>query len=278
MVCSCTFHRRRTVVVSHHSLGFSCILLLLFANRISAFATNPRIVQNDPSQRVVSVSAPVPRHRTTTVTRSISRQTLLLFPTATTTTATTIAWTLGHVVAGALPTPIVIGATKTWYRRIDLPAWTPPDQLFGPVWTVLYACMGVAVARVVQQMAATVATATTTTPPLLWTHPTIVLWMGHFLLNVTWAPVFFGLQRLRAALLMNYGLLASLCFGILPRFASSNALSAWLLVPYAVWLLYATALNQAVCRLNPTVKGYNNAMLQADLLKLQQGAAKYAGL
>lgn len=100
------------------------------------------------------------------------------------------------------------------------------------------------------------------------------------LLNVAWAPVFFGMKRLRVALAMNYALLASLRV-IIPRFFASNALSGWLLVPYTLWLLYATALNQAICQRNPTDNwgiGYNNARFQADLIQLQKDAANYAGL
>jgi translocator protein len=128
--------------------------------------------------------------------------------------------------------------------------------------------MGVAFARVIQRLPA---------GTVLWKHPAVVLWIGHCLLNVIWAPVFFGMKRLRMALAINYGLLASLRV-IIPQFASNNAASAWLLAPYVIWLLYATALNQAICQRNPTVKGYNNAMLQADLMKSQHDAAKYAGL
>jgi translocator protein len=105
-------------------------------------------------------------------------------------------------------------------------------------------------------------------------------WIVHLLLNVSWAPVFFGWKRLRLGLVINYGLLATLCGCILPPFAALDVASATLLIPYVAWLLFATALNQAICQRNPvTGKGsYNNAMLQADLIELQKRAAIYAGL
>jgi len=173
---------------------------------------------------------------------------------------------VGHVVGGALAVPLVAGATRTWYRKIPLPSWTPPDRVFGPVWTALYAAMGVAVARVVQRQA-------------VWKSSAVVLWMVHYALNLTWAPVFFGLKRLRLGLWINYLLVGTLG-AVLPLFAESNQLSALLLVPYAAWLIYATILNLAICRLNPVLdaRGYNDAKFQADLIRLQEEAAEYAGI
>ena len=71
-------------------------------------------------------------------------------------------------------------------------------------------------------------------------------------------------------------------------------MAAYLQLPYLVWLMYATKLNQAICRLNPMVggvneamvqadlcadgEGYNDAMLQYDVKRLQADAARYAGL
>jgi len=119
------------------------------------------------------------------------------------------------------------------------------------------------------------------------------LWTFHYALNVIWAPIFFGFQNLRLALIINVMLIASLGY-ILPIFYRIDALSAYLQVPYLMWLIFATILNQAICKLNPTVggvneariqadlaasgDGYNDAMLQYDIKKLQAAAAKYAGL
>ena len=60
----------------------------------------------------------------------------------------TLAWAGCCVVGGTAGVPAVVGATKSWYRTIPLPSWTPPDRVFAPVWTTLYALMGVAAARV----------------------------------------------------------------------------------------------------------------------------------
>ena len=175
-----------------------------------------------------------------------------------------VAWAVGHAVGGALGAPVVSQA-KSWYKKIDLPPWTPPDFLFGPVWTLLYSAMGVAASRVYQR------TQSLTSTPL-------VLWMIHYLaLNLPWAPVFFGMKRLRMGMILNSLMMISLLI-IIPLFYQNNPLSGLLLLPYLVWLTFATALNSAICRRNPTKRGYNEAMFQAGLIKLQKAASEYAGL
>jgi hypothetical protein len=65
---------------------------------------------------------------------------------------------------------------------------------------------------------------------------------------------------------------------LIPLFYRNNPLSGLLLLPYLAWLTFATALNNSICRRNPTQNGYNEAMLQADLIQLQSKAAEYAAL
>ena len=76
---------------------------------------------------------------------------------------------------------------------------------------------------------------------------------------------------------MNITLWSSLGY-IIPRFYQIDPLSGKLLLPYLVWLTFATALNWSICSRNPTEGGYNNAMFQSDLDRLQQQAAEYAGI
>jgi len=173
-------------------------------------------------------------------------------------------WITTSVLGGLVGVPAVAGATKSWYRRINLPTWTPPDRIFAPVWTTLYAFIGYSFYKIHQIQSKSFA---------------MNLAFLHYALNISWPFIFFGLQRLRAGFAMNLTLVASL-LAIIPMFYKIYPLSAWLLVPYLAWLLFATKLNQTICKLNPTKseKGYNNAMLQADIYKLQLEAGKKAGL
>jgi translocator protein len=176
----------------------------------------------------------------------------------------TVASAIGHVIAGNLATPFVLNAVVTWYGRIPLPSWTPPNGIFGPVWLALYASIGVAVARVARVGG-------------VKSLP-VMLWGLHMALNMSWAPLFFGMAKLRAALVVNCLMVASLPV-LIALFATVDPTAAVLLVPYTAWVSFATVLNYAICKLNPMDgAGYSKAMLEADIAKLQNEAAKKVGL
>ena len=174
---------------------------------------------------------------------------------------------LGHTTIPFSGIPFVMNGTRKggWYSQIDLPSWTPPNALFGPVWTCLYTCMGLAVSRIVKL----------SSDPLL-KNPLLGLWAFHFALNVVWAPVFFGLQRFRFGLGISYGLVATLGL-VMRNFHRVDPVASYLLIPYALWLSFATfGLNVAICKRNPTKNGYNEGMFRAQLIKLQEQAASLA--
>lgn len=173
---------------------------------------------------------------------------------------------VGHLIGGTIATPFVIDAVKTWYACIPLPSWTPPDNIFAPVWTILYTCLGVAAARVAQVAQGG------------WKSTPLLLWAFHFALNLSWAPLFFGMAKLRAALVVNLLMLVTMPF-IITLYAAVDRTAALLLLPYFAWLTFATFLNQAICKLNPMDgNGYSNAVIQREITKLQKDAAKRVGL
>jgi len=130
--------------------------------------------------------------------------------------------------------------------------------------------MGIAVSRIFSSTTATAASSIMTKNNIL------LFWAFHYSINITWASIFFGLQRFRLGLIVNYVLVATLGM-IVPLFYTIDKISALLLLPYTIWLLFATYLNVAICKLNPTDKdGYNDGMFHAQLQKLQENAAKYA--
>jgi translocator protein len=176
-------------------------------------------------------------------------------------------WILGHDILGAAPVPFISSATKRnggWLSKIDRPPWNPPDWLFGPVWTFLYSCMGLAASKVYYS-----------------SHsikiPLMLLWVVHFTLNLSWAPVFFSLKRFREAFIISCFMVLTLSMFLITLFCYNvSATAGFLLLPYLAWIIFATFLNKEICRLNPTVLGYNNGMLQSQIQKLQEDAAKYA--
>ena len=124
-----------------------------------------------------------------------------------------------------------------WYRTLRKPGWTPPDRLFPVAWTVLYIAMAVAAWRVALAGG-----------PL--SRPGLAFWSCQLVLNALWSPVVFGLNRLRAGLVVIVLLWIAAAVTLL-LFWNVTALAGWLLLPYLAWLSYAAALNLAVWRLNP---------------------------
>lgn len=123
-----------------------------------------------------------------------------------------------------------------WYFALNKPDWTPPAWLFGPVWSVLYVMMAVAIWLVWDSRHHTRVGA------LVW-------WLIQLLLNAAWSWLFFGLHRSGWALAEMLILIGIVIFCI-KAFSRSSRLAAALMLPYLLWLTFAWALNFAIWRLN----------------------------
>jgi tryptophan-rich sensory protein len=124
-----------------------------------------------------------------------------------------------------------------WYDSLSKPAWTPPNRVFGPVWTTLYTLMGVAswlVWRVRERSGAKVA---------------LRLYAVQLTLNLAWSGIFFGLRSVGWGFAEVALLWASIAATIV-AFARVRPVAAGLLVPYLAWVSYASLLNFALWRLN----------------------------
>jgi tryptophan-rich sensory protein len=122
-----------------------------------------------------------------------------------------------------------------WYDALKKPAWTPPNWLFPVAWTTLYIFMSAAAARVAMMEGAGLAMA---------------LWALQIALNTLWTPVFFGLQRLKAGLIILGMMWISVAACTLALFAL-DTVSGLLFLPYLLWVSVAGALNYSVVQLNP---------------------------
>jgi tryptophan-rich sensory protein len=141
------------------------------------------------------------------------------------------------LAAGWLGSRFTTPSLPEWYAGLRKPMWTPPSWVFGPVWTALYVCMGVAVWLVWREKGFAGASVA------------IVLFVVQLALNVAWSGIFFGLHRLAAA----FAELAVLWVAIavtLVLFWRVRPAAGWLLVPYEAWVTFAGALNFAIWRLN----------------------------
>ena len=126
-----------------------------------------------------------------------------------------------------------------WYASLAKPAWTPPTWVFGPAWTILYAMMAVAAWRLWRRLGARPRES----------RRALVLFAVQLALNLSWTPVFFGMQRPDLALVVILVLWLAIAATIVAAWKACKTAAA-LLVPYLAWVTFATALNAAIWRLN----------------------------
>jgi benzodiazapine receptor len=125
-----------------------------------------------------------------------------------------------------------------WYGAIEKPGFTPPGWVFGPVWTTLYLLMGVAAFLVWQKGLRSGAVRVA----LGW-------FLVQLVLNALWSPVFFGLHRIGPALVVVVLLWAAIVVTI-HYFSRVSRPATLLLVPYLLWVSFATILNLSIWQLN----------------------------
>lgn len=124
------------------------------------------------------------------------------------------------------------------YAAYDRPVWAPPSWTFGVVWPVLYVLIGIAGWRVWRARGGVRPAA-----------GALGLWLAQLLVNASWPGVFFGLEAFGPAVVVIV-LLDVLVVATIVVFWRIDRLAAGLLVPYLLWILYATALNAALWQLN----------------------------
>lgn len=130
-------------------------------------------------------------------------------------------------------------AIDGWYAVAAKPMWTPPNGVFGPVWTVLYLAMAVAAWLVWRR------------PDSLARTRALRTYVVQLALNSLWSPTFFGLGAVMGSvgLWTALGIIVLLNFAILAtiiRFEDVSRWASWMLIPYWFWTLFATTLNAAM--------------------------------
>lgn len=125
----------------------------------------------------------------------------------------------------------------SWYEMLSKPSWTPPNWIFPVVWPILYVLMGISAW-------------------LLWRQEKISTYWTEFTwfflqlaLNAIWSWIFFGMQLIATGLAEILLLWISILFTTM-LFWNRNKLAGMLLVPYLLWVGYASALNFAIWQLN----------------------------
>jgi len=124
-----------------------------------------------------------------------------------------------------------------WYAALAKPSWNPPSAVFGPVWSFLYASMGVAAWLVWRQAGFKAA------------RTALGLFVAQLVLNASWSWLFFGLHRPGVAF-VDIVALWLLILVVTILFWRANRTAGALMLPYLAWVGFASFLNFAVWRLN----------------------------
>jgi tryptophan-rich sensory protein len=139
------------------------------------------------------------------------------------------------LLVGAVGASITARALGGWYLALTAPPGTPPNWLFGPMWTVLHVMIGIAAW-------------------LVWRRAgsgrPLRLWGWQLLANAAWTPAFFGLHSPRLAVAVVLCLLALIVLTV-RAFAPIRRSAAYLMLPYLAWTCYAAYLSVGFVILNP---------------------------
>ena len=141
--------------------------------------------------------------------------------------------------AGLIGSIFTTSAIPTWYASLQKPAFTPPNWLFTPAWTTLFLLMGIAAF-------------------IIWrkglddrqVRTALIIFAIQLVLNILWSIAFFGMEAPLYGLIVIILLWFAILITILSFWKISSA-AAWLLVPYILWVSFATALNTSIWLLNP---------------------------
>jgi len=132
--------------------------------------------------------------------------------------------------AGAIGSYFTFPNIESWYANLTKPSFSPPNSIFGPVWTTLYVLMGISLY-------------------LVW-KKYLKLFVFHLGLNAFWSIAFFGLHNITLALAVIIALWIIIAYMII-KFYKVNKWASCLLVPYLAWVTFAAFLNFSVLLLNP---------------------------
>ncbi|MBU0646437.1 tryptophan-rich sensory protein [Patescibacteria group bacterium] len=153
-------------------------------------------------------------------------------------------------MAGTILLPMAVGlasssftsmSVQTWYLVLEKPALNPPGWIFGPVWTILYLLMGYALWRIMQVKM--------TKKNEVDKRLAVLLFSTQLFLNFFWSIIFFGLWSPGGALI-EIMLMWLFIAATLLAFLKLDRRAGYLLVPYILWVSFATYLNYSIWFLN----------------------------
>ncbi len=141
-------------------------------------------------------------------------------------------------LAGVIGSFFTAPAIPAWYSTLTKPNFSPPNWLFAPVWLSLYLLMGISAYLIWQK-----------TAEQEKAKSALKLFWSHLIFNALWSIIFFGLQNPGLAFL-NIIILWILIVILIVKFWKISSWAAYLLIPYLIWVSFASILNYYIWYLN----------------------------
>ena len=141
------------------------------------------------------------------------------------------------LIVGGISGIFTVQGVKDWYLTLAKPNFTPPNYLFGPVWTFLYAFMGVAFFRILEKGKS------------VQKIKAIRIYLWQLFFNFCWSFLFFSQHQIGLALI-DILILWVLILIMIFRFKKLDAFAGYSQIPYLLWVSFATALTAAIFILN----------------------------
>lgn len=141
-------------------------------------------------------------------------------------------------LVGTISTPFIIASIPTWYVTLNKPAFSPPNWIFGPVWTILYLLMGISAylvwIKIVKNNKVKMA---------------LLCFIAQLFLNFLWSIIFFRIHALLIAFI-NILILLLMILVTMMKFYPLSKPAAYVLIPYILWVSFAAILNFSIVLLN----------------------------
>ena len=130
------------------------------------------------------------------------------------------------------------GYGNAWFDALQKPSFMPPGPVFGIVWPILYALIGIAVAMIIAE------------PPSPRRQAALTLFFIQLALNFAWSPIFFDAHDIQLANIVIF--VMAVVAAIAARlFLKMRREAGLLMIPYLAWLVFAATLNSTIASLNP---------------------------
>ena len=130
------------------------------------------------------------------------------------------------------------GYGNAWFDALAKPQAMPPGWAFGTAWSILYVLLGIVLAILIRA------------PRSKARSMALPLFLAQLVLNFCWSPIFFGAHEVELGLGVIVAIFL-LSLAATPVIAKLSRIAAWLMIPYLMWLAFASYLNFEIWRLNP---------------------------